>query len=481
MQILFADQLGSHFTLDGESQVILEVQSQFRKRAYHRQKAHLILSAIRHRAEIGAELVSVDSYRAYSPPKGSRVVAPTSRTMRALVEHWGVDSTAARGFACSEEDFAGWASSQKNRLLLEDFYRWQRQRLGLLIEDSADGLRPVGGRWNFDVDNRLPPPKTDVLPVEAPWWPVEDDIDEKVRWDLDRLEKDGVQFIGRDGPRLFAVTEQEANLAAEHFLNHRLPLFGPFEDAMMRGDWAMSHSLLSVPLNLGLIDPVSLAKSAQTAFENGSPIQSVEAFIRQLIGWRDYVWNLYWYFGDEYSRSNALGANNELPRAWKELDSSSIEAACVRHSVQGLSDRGWLHHIERLMILANQASQRGYLPMATNDWFIDAFVDGTPWVMPANVIGMGLYADGGRMSTKPYVAGGAYISRMSNHCGGCPFDPKVRIGENACPFTAGYWNYLATNSEIFSRNHRMFQAMSGLKRLSDLEELLAQEGVRSRF
>ena len=481
MQILFADQLGSHFTLDGESQVILEVTSQFRKRRYHRAKAHLILSGIRHRAAAGAELIAVDSYRDFQPPRGTKVVAPSSRPMRALVQHWGIEPEPARGFSCSQAEFTDWVQNRGQRLLMEDFYRWQRTRLGVLMDPAAAGHKPLGGRWNFDAENRLPPPKRAELGVVEPWWPLEDEIDERVRWDLDQLTKQGIEFVGQHAPRKFAVTEDEAAAAIEHFLSFRLNTFGPYEDSMMSADWTMSHSLLSVPLNLGVIEPVSLARAAETRLEQGAPLASVEAFVRQVIGWRDYVWHLYWLFGEEYLDANALNAHQPLPEAWTELDSSTVEAACVSTSLRDLAQFGWLHHIQRLMILANQATQRGYTPKSANDWFTDAFVDGTPWVMPANVIGMGLYADGGRMSTKPYVSGGAYISKMSNYCAGCPFDPKKRVGDDACPFTAGYWAFLHKNSDVLKANHRMFQAMAGLKRLQGLEELLRQENGRERY
>lgn len=481
MQILFADQLGSHFTLDGEAVTILEVAGQFRKRRYHRQKAHLILSGIRHRAANGAELVKVDSYRDYQPPSGAVVVAPSSRAMRSLVEHWGIEQLPARGFASTEVEFATWLAGNPKKLVMEDFYRWQRSRLGILVEHTPSGIAPVGGQWNFDSDNRLPPPKTATLNLPDPWWPIEDDIDERVRWDLDRLADDGVQFLGVDGPRRFAVTEQEALEAANHFLDLRLDTFGPYEDAMLKSDWTMSHSLLSVPLNLGLLDPISLAREAESRLSAGTPIASIEGFVRQIIGWRDYVWHLYWQFGPEYLNLNAMNANESLPQSWANLKADTIEANCVKQSIADLTKYGWLHHIQRLMILANQAAQRAYQPLVVNEWFTDAFVDGTPWVMPANVIGMGLYADGGLMSTKPYIAGGAYISKMSNYCGECPFDPKKRLGEDACPFTAGYWNYLASNREAFAKNHRMFKPLAGLSRLTDLDAVVQQEADRSRF
>lgn len=481
MQILFADQLGSHFNLDGESAVVLEATSQFRKRRYHRQKAHLILSGIRHRAAEGAELVVVESLRDYKPDARAKVVHPSSRPMRSLVDHWGVQVEPARGFVATEADFASWSKIRGKRLLLEDFYRWQRTRLGILMETDSAVTTPVGGRWNYDQENRKPPPKAKSLGVPAPFAPVESEIDERVRWDLDRLAADGVEFLGVDGPRKFAVTSAEAIQATDIFFEHRLSQFGPYEDAMMSGDWAMSHSLLSVPMNLGLIDPLQLVRQAENQLSHGAPLESVEAFIRQILGWRDFIWHLYWEFGPEYLESNYLDARTEIPEAWANLDASAVKAKCVQTSIEDLSKNGWLHHIPRLMVLANQATQRGYLPAATNDWFVDAFVDGTPWVMPANVIGMGLFADGGRMSTKPYVAGGAYISRMSNYCGDCPFDPKKRLGQDACPFTAGYWNFLAKSEPKLRSNHRISQPMANMRRLSDIAEVVEQEGKRELF
>jgi deoxyribodipyrimidine photolyase-related protein len=197
-----------------------------------------------------------------------------------------------------------------------------------------------------------------------------------------------------------------------------------------------------------------------------------------VIGWRDYVWQLYWHFPADYVEKNALQAIRPLPLAIRDLRAGEIKANCVGKTIESIDRNAWTHHIPRLMILGNAFLQRGYQPQEVNDWFIDAFADGTPWVMPANVIGMSLYADGGMMSTKPYAAGGAYINRMTNYCKGCQFDPKVRVGENACPITAGYWDFIGTHLDEFSKNHRMFQPVSGYKRLGDLSALHAQEAQR---
>lgn len=474
MQLLFADQLGSHFDL-GEKILLPVVTSQFAKRSYHRQKAHLILYSLLARGQDArVKVVELENFRDLKGFSGlSKAVKPSSRPMLALADSLGIELFDHRGFCSSKAEFAEFAGD-KSKLKLEDFYRIQRRRLDLLMEGSD----PEGGKWNFDEENRLPPPKQG-LGLPHPWQPTEDDLDSEVRARLDELESSGVKFLGSDGPRRFAATQAEAELAIADFLEHRLALFGPYEDAVDERDWVMAHSMLSVPMNLGLIDPLTLVRRVEDSYRKGSaPISSVEGFIRQVIGWRDYVWHLYWHFPADYTEKNSLQANRSLPLAIRDLRASEIKANCVSKTIESIDKNAWTHHIPRLMILGNAFLQRGYKPQEVNDWFIDAFADGTPWVMPANVIGMSLYADGGMMSTKPYAAGGAYINRMTNHCKGCQFDPKVRIGDNACPITAGYWDFIGNHLEEFSKNHRMFQPVSGYKRLGDLSALHAQEAAR---
>lgn len=477
MQLLFADQLGQHFDL-GEEILLPIVKNQFRKRVYHRQKAHLILYALRARAQDSrVQVVEVDSYRdLLADSRISSAIAPSSRPMLAFAEALGVDLLEQRGFCSSRAQFAEFANGRK-RLRLEEFYRVQRQALSLLM----DGNVPIGGQWNFDESNRLPPPKQG-LGLPEPWQPLETELDNRVREELDALERDGVRFVGKDGPRRFAATQQEAEMAIVDFLQHRLDLFGPYEDAIDASDWVMSHSMLSVPMNLGLINPVELVQQVEERFLAGKArIESVEGFIRQIVGWRDYVWHLYWHFDADYQKRNFLNANKALPLEIRDLNASGITANCLSWTVDQIDQHGWTHHIPRLMILGNIFMQRGYSPIEVNDWFIDSFLDGTPWVMPANVIGMALFADGGEMSTKPYAAGGSYINKMSNLCKGCKFDPKVRLGPNACPVTAGYWDFIGNNLERFSKNHRMFQPVAGYKRLSDTAAIHEQERGRERL
>jgi deoxyribodipyrimidine photolyase-related protein len=248
---------------------------------------------------------------------------------------------------------------------------------------------------------------------------------------------------------------------------------------MMSGDPWMAHSLLSAPMNLGLLDPIEVVTRAEDAYRTCSaPLASVEGFIRQVIGWRDFVWHLYWHLPASYRDMNELDAGEPVPDWFANLESDSVDAACLSHILADVRDNGWAHHIPRLMVLGNYAMQRGWHPAEVTDWFHRAFVDGYDWVMVPNVVGMSQYADGGILATKPYAAGGAYVNRMSNYCGDCVYDPRKRVGANACPFTAGYWSFMYRNRERLGANSRMAQPLSGLKRLSDLEELLAQEAAR---
>ncbi|RPE37110.1 cryptochrome/photolyase family protein [Kitasatospora cineracea] len=426
---LFGDQLGPHFLAPSEDGpdsgvpvVIVEARSVFRRRRFHRAKAHLVLSAMRHRAaELGdrARYVRAETYReGLRQAVGERAVTvrhPTSRAALGLVTTLPrVEVLPPRGFLVPFGDFRRWADGLgERRLLMEDFYRRVRRAEHLLLEPDGE---PVGGRWNLDADNREPPPRGQpVLPVPPPRWPEEDEIDEQVRADLDRWERSGeVRFAGRDGPRRFAATRAEALRALEHFATARLPHFGRWEDAVLAADPWMAHSLLSVPLNLGLLGPGECVRRAEDAYRSGSaPLNSVEGFVRQVAGWREYVWQLYWYLGEEHRHRNALGHHAPLPDWFAELDADAVRARCLSHVLARVRDTGWVHHVPRLMVLGNRALQHGHDPAAVTDWFHRCFVDGYDWVMVPNVVGMSQYADGGTTTTKPYTCGGDENPRIS--------------------------------------------------------------------
>ncbi|SFF45270.1 deoxyribodipyrimidine photolyase-related protein [Actinacidiphila alni] len=491
---LFGDQLGPHFLdprhggPDADAPVVMvEARSVLARRRFHRAKAHLVLSAMRHRAaELGDRVtyVRAGTYAdglAKALGRGSAqeltVRHPTSRAALEFVRaRPGVEVLPAGGFLVPHDDFARWAGGGRT-LRLEDFYRWVRVRHELLM----DGDEPAGGRWNLDHDNREPPPRgRDTLGAPEPWRPAEDDIDAEVRHDLDRWERDGqVSFVGRDGPRLFPATRREALSALRRFVTYRLGDFGRYEDAMLAADPVLSHSLLSAPLNLGLLHPAECVERAEAAYRAGeAPLNSVEGFVRQIAGWREYVWQLYWHFGEDYRHRNALRHRAPLPGWFLDLDADAVTANCLSTVLAQVRDTGWTHHIPRLMVLGSRALQDGWDPAAVTDWFHRCFVDGYDWVMLPNVVGMSQYADGGRMTTKPYTSGGAYIHRMSDLCGPCAYRPTDRTGERACPYTAGYWAFLHRHRDRLAANHRTARAVQGLDRLKDLGELLAERDRR---
>ena len=482
-RFLFADQLGPHFD-HGGSLLFVESKDVFRRHRYHRQKAHLILSALWHRVQEDpdrVQLVRADTYRAglaSTDTAQMEAVAATSRPARRLQRDLGfAEILPERGWFTTADEFGAWVQSRgSKRLLMEDWYRGVRRSHDVLME----GGKPAGRQWNFDSQNRLPPPRGEThLPVSPAWQPTEDDIDARVRAELDAWQAEGIEFLGTDGPRRFAVTRAEALEALEDFLDNRLALFGPYEDAVLWRDPYMAHSLLSVPLNLGLLHPSEVVERAVTRLKgDADTLASVEGLVRQIIGWREYVWHLYWHLGAEYEQSNAMAAHTHPPDWFLQAKWEEVDAHCLKRSLQNVDEIGYAHHIIRLMVLSNWATQRGYSPQVINDWFRRAFVDGYPWVMTANVIGMGLYADGGLMATKPYISGGAYLKKMTDFCGECFYDPKVRVGERACPFTAGYWAFLDDHRNDFAGNHRMGTALRTLDKLADLPELVEQERAR---
>ncbi len=467
----------------GECRVLLiESETKISSKRWHVQRLHLVLSAMAHfAAELRTAGFEVDHRRAASFDAGvsahvdefdvDEVIAmePMSWDARALFARLDVRSIGNDQFSCSYTEFASWAEDRKS-FKLEDFYRWQRTRLGVLMND--DGT-PAGGAWNFDHDNREPPPK------DGRSWPsiTEFELDEIDRDVLDRLPDTwGVEPRG-----LWPVTRSQALTRLEEFASSALVPFGPYEDAMLTGEWKLAHSVLSSSLNLGLLDPIEVIERVVEEWTAGrAPINSVEGFVRQVIGWREYVWGVYWLWMPDYRGHNALDADQAVPPVF--LGEAETDMACVRDVIGKVEHNGFAHHIERLMVLGNLALTHGVDPWAMTEWMWANFVDGAEWVMLPNVLGMALHADGGMMATKPYASGGAYINKMSNHCKGCAFDPKKRVGETACPFTTLYWDFLARNEAAFRGNHRMGQQLAGMRRLKDLDAVRERAvDVRARL
>lgn len=453
----------------GDCRVLfVESTKKIGSKRWHGQRLHLVLSAMEHFAqELRDEGFAVDYRRAPSLMAGlaahidefgvEHVVAmePMSYGGLAMLKRQGVELTRNNQFTCHYDEFAAWASPRK-RLTMEDFYRWQRVRLNVFM----DGRDPQGGQWNFDHDNRERPPK------DGRSWP------ELTSFALDEIDI----AVGERMPETWGagpngwwpVTRTQALQRLDEFIERALDPFGPHEDAMLGEEWKLAHSTLSSSMNLGLLHPQEVVDRAEAAYLEGrASINSVEGFIRQVIGWREYVWGVYWLWMPGYGELNNLAADAPVPPAF--TGEAETEMACVAGTMSHVSEYGYAHHIERLMVLGNLALTSGVNPQAMTDWMWATFVDGAEWVMLPNVVGMALHADGGMMATKPYASGGAYINKMSNYCRGCRFDPKKRTGQDACPYTTLYWDFLARNEASFSNNHRMGQQLAGMRRLADLD------------
>ena len=457
-----------------DTRVLLVVSTtKLTERRWHVQKAHLVVSAIRHfAAELEDRGYEVDLRRADSmragfeahvaehAPEEVLAMEPASLPGQRLLAALDVEVVDNDHFLCHWRDFAGWAGDRE-RVKMEDFYRWRRRTTGILM----DGEEPAGGRWNFDHDNRQPP--TDRLAADAPR-PVRSKLDDIDRDTLEHWLPDGLYGAPPDGT--WATTRRRALARLRHFVEHALPRFGDHQDAMVTGAWSLNHALLSHALNLGLLHPQEVIDAAEQAYRDGrAPINAVEGFIRQILGWREFIWGVYHRWMPGYLELNHLGADLDVPPAF--TGEAATDMACVADTVASIHDHAYAHHIQRLMILANLATSAGVDPRRLTDWMHGAFIDSYEWVMVPNVIGMGTFADGGRMSTKPYVSGGAYIDRMSDHCGGCAYDRTRRSGEDACPFTTLYWDVLDRNRDQLAGNHRLGRQFATLDRLTDLEPL----------
>lgn len=476
--LVFGDQLNRRLGAlaavePGEATVLLVESEALLGLGRHVQRNHLVITAMRRFArELAAEGFDVDlrwaptiragieAHRAERRPEQLRVTEPNSRRARALCGALGIEQVRSDQFLCHHDDFARWAGGRKS-LRMEDFYRWTRTRLGYLM----DGDGPVGGRWNLDAENREPPPAD--LSVFAP--PPADPLDELDAEVLASLPPD----LPGAGPVGWWATSRAGALSRlDHFVEHNLERFGRYEDAMTSGSWHLAHSVLSPYLNLGLLLPGEVCDAVEARYRAGGiPLASAEGFIRQVIGWREYVWGLYWLWPD-HAGANALDHHRPLPPMY--TGAATTRMACLADTVAGLHDRAWVHHIPRLMLLSSFANLYGAEPRAVLRWMSDTYIDAAEWVMVPNVMGMALWADGGRMATKPYVSGGAYVNRMSDHCKGCAYDPKRRTGPDACPFTTLYWDFLARHRERLGRSNRMAQPLANLNRLSDLPEVRAE-------
>lgn len=457
----------------GAEVVMIESASRLGRLPYHRKKLVLLLSAMRHHAEALRAAGHRVDYRAVPDyatglrqhvaarrPARLLVMAASGWEMRRFQESLAarlrlpVDVVGSTQFLVDRYQAAPDVAPGR-RYPMEQFYRGMRRRLGILVDARGE---PVGGRWNFDPFNRRPLPRGERPPPPAGFAP--DALTREVMGEVGAMDRGVGTADGFD----FAVTREQAQAALDDFVERRLARFGPFEDAMRSAANVLYHSRLSPYLNLGLLDPEATARAAVAAHAAGrAPIASVEGFVRQVIGWREYMWWQYWRLMPGLRDANAWGAKRPMPRFFW---SAATRMRCLHDTLGRVVDTGYTHHIERLMLITNFCLLAGVRPGVVTDWFLTFFVDAYDWVMQSNVVGMGLNADGGQIATKPYVASAAYINRMSDYCGGCRYDRRRRAGADACPFNVLYWNFLLTHERRLRANPRLGPAVLGLRRLS---------------
>nr|WP_249200561.1 cryptochrome/photolyase family protein [Gluconobacter sp. Dm-44] len=472
---VLGDQLSSSLAslqnVDRKTSVVLlmEVWDEATYVRHHKKKIAFIFSAMRHFADDlrakgwTVDYVTLDApenthgftgevVRAAKRHRATRIRTVTGSEYRVcqLQQEWGkkagipCDILEDDRFICSRDEFEHWAKGRR-ALRMEYFYREMRLKTGLLM--NADGT-PAGGQWNFDHDNREKPACRLNYPSPERFNP--DDTTTDV---LKLVQHRFGEHFGELEPFALPVTRLQALKALEAFVGTSLPDFGRYQDAMMTGQDYLYHSSLSLCLNTGLLTPLEVCTAAAEAYEQGdAPINSVEGFIRQIIGWREYMRGMYWRDMPRFASRNELAARRPLPEFFW---TGQTDMNCLAQSIDQTKREAYAHHIQRLMVLGNFALLAGLNPQEVSDWFLVVYFDAFEWVELPNVIGMSQFADGGKIASKPYVGSGAYINRMSDYCGKCRFDVGQKTGSEACPFNALYWDFLARHETRFSHNMRM--------------------------
>ena len=370
-----------------------------------------------------------------------------------------------RHFFVSVREFAAHAKGRKS-LRMEYFYREQRKRHDVLME----GDQPIGGQWNFDADNR------ETFAASGPGV-----VPPRTAFTADAVTREVIALVntrfaahpGRLDSFAWPVTRAQALRSLQAFIKERLPLFGRYQDAMWPGDPWLYHAHLSAALNLKLLNPREVVAAAVAAYQAGqAPLASVEGFVRQILGWREYVRGIYWTQMPDYLERNALDARENLP-AW--YWTGATDMACLRDALAQTLAHGYANHIQRLMVTGLFALLLGVQPKQVHAWYLAVYVDAVEWVELPNTLGMSQYADGGAMGSKPYIATGKYIARMSPHCKGCRYDPAQRSGDSACPFTTLYWDFLMRHETALAKNPRMALQVKNVARLTEAQKLAVSE------
>lgn len=394
-------------------------------------------------------------------PKGVVVTCPSEWRVLEEMRNWettlpcAVELRDDDRFYCTLDEFASWAEGRK-QLRMEYFYRELRRKTGILMSENE----PIGGQWNYDAENRGRAPDDLDVPKHTSFAP--DDITNEV---LHLVENRFGAHFGTLHPFEFAVTHEQAAYVLDRFIAERLPLFGIYQDAMVEGEAFMFHAHIGLYLNCGLLSPQQAIIAAENAYHAGAaPLNATEGFIRQILGWREFVRGLYWLKMPDYADQNVLEAHRPLPAFFWTADT---KMNCLKQCVSETRDHAYAHHIQRLMVLGNFALLAGLSPKDVNEWFMIVYADAYEWVELPNVSGMALYADGGVLASKPYASGGAYIERMSNYCRSCHYNVKQKTGEQACPFNYLYWDFLIRHQDRLSSNARMGMMYRTLSKMTD--------------
>ncbi|UWQ49237.1 cryptochrome/photolyase family protein [Leisingera caerulea] len=484
--LILGDQLSRNIAAlkgaDPDRDVVLmaEVAEEAGYVQHHKKKIAFLFSAMRHFAKelkedgwqvhyvrlddpdnSGSLTGEIDRLRAAHPVARVVVTEPGEYRLKSALQDWAeasdvpLDMLQDSRFLCAHERFGEWAEGRK-QLRMEYFYREMRRETGLLM----DGDEPEGGKWNFDHENRKP--AEDGLTLPEPPQTSPDEITEEV---LDLVESQFGDHFGTLRPFWFAVTREDALASLERFAAEALPNFGDYQDAMLEGERFLYHSVLSHYINAGLLEPLEVCRRVERAYYEGdAPLNAAEGFIRQIIGWREYVRGIYWRNMPGYTEQNFLEATRPLPGFYWTADT---DMACVAAAVSQTRDEAYAHHIQRLMVTGNFAMLAGIDPHQVHKWYLAVYADAYEWVEAPNVIGMSQYADGGLLGSKPYAASGNYINKMSDHCAGCRYSVTKKTGEDACPFNPLYWDFLVRNRDKLRNNPRLKRAYSTWDRMPE--------------
>ena len=473
--------------------LMVEVMEEVTYVRHHKRKIAFLFSAMRHFAEeLRAEGITVDYVqlddadnrgsfagevvRAVARHGSQRLVLTEPgehrvlQAMRDWQDELGIDVEirADTRFMCPPEMFADWADGRK-QLRMDFFYREMRRKYNVLME----GKEPVGGKWNYDAENRESPDLS--LQVPAPTSFALDTITTEV---LTLVEDRCANHFGDLADFGFAVTRDQALAVLDHFIAERLPLFGTYQDAMIADEPWMYHSHIGFYLNCGLLLPAEAVQAAEAAWVTGhAPLNAVEGFIRQILGWREFVRGIYWLKMPSYADQNFLGAERGLPEFYWTGETAMN---CMKQSIDQTRRYAYAHHIQRLMVLGNFALLAGIDPRYVNEWYLVVYADAYEWVELPNVSGMVLFADGGYLASKPYAAGGAYINRMSNYCSNCRYKVAKKAGDEACPFNYLYWDFLIRNRDKLGNNARLGMIYRSLDKMSD-DRVAEIQADSSRF